>query len=370
MVASQPTNTSRRGSNGGVGLLQSALSGINPPTAPSALRQNTSPSAQKRLASARSPSPSANGPNKSRRTDTPTGPRAMAERHDRHAPSPGANQGGRSLIDRVGGHARRGNFNGGHGGLSHAQVSQIQAKIDGITGSQPNAMINLPQVAMPMNPPPMNFTMQEMMLMNWDMMRQMANTLGMLAPNAMGSVPPMGAFGMPQQVPGFVPPMGIPPQQGHGMMNRGSPNRGGGQMGGRGRGHSKPSGAPAQDSLATSTPSVAPGVPPAAAPPSAPPAQPISQQPARTPAQESAPTANYNLPLRPGTPSLCKYGLKCTNAQCRFSHPSPVATVESGVVLSTEFCTQGKDCKNKHCTLGHVSPSVITSKLRYYLPLI
>lgn len=280
----------------------------------------------------------------------------MLERSDRHAPPLNNNQGGRSLIDRVGGHARRGGINGNQGGLSHVQVSQIQAKIDGITGNQPNAMMNLPQGPVPMNGGPMNFTMQEMMMMNWDMMRQMANTLGMLAP--------MGGFGVQPQMPGFIPQMNMPPpqqQQSHGGMGRGAPNRGGGHLGGRGRGRGQPNQftVPTQDGPATSAPSTAPSIAPATAVPVT---HPTPQPPAPTPTQEAALIPGSNLPVRPSTPSLCKFGLKCTNPQCRYSHPSPVATAESGVVLSTEFCPQGRDCKNKHCTLGHVSPSVVNGK--------
>jgi hypothetical protein len=68
----------------------------------------------------------------------------------------------------------------------------------------------------------------------------------------------------------------------------------------------------------------------------------------------------YALPERPQSPTLCKFGTKCTNSQCRYSHPSPVATAESGVVLSTDACEKGKDCKDKDCIKSHVSPAVNT----------
>lgn len=64
-------------------------------------------------------------------------------------------------------------------------------------------------------------------------------------------------------------------------------------------------------------------------------------------------------PERPQSPTLCKFGLKCTNPVCRWSHPSPVATPESGVVLSNDPCENGKNCKDKDCIKAHVSPAVL-----------
>ena len=92
----------------------------------------------------------------------------------------------------------------------------------------------------------------------------------------------------------------------------------------------------------------------------------------------TAPKPAYVLPERPQSPTLCKFGIKCTNSQCRYSHPSPVATAESGVVLSTEACEKGKDCTDKDCIKSHVSPAVnhpgmlflhvSTRVVRTYLP--
>ncbi len=67
----------------------------------------------------------------------------------------------------------------------------------------------------------------------------------------------------------------------------------------------------------------------------------------------------YAVPERPQSPTLCKFGLKCTNPHCRYSHPSPVATPESGIVLSNDPCEKGKDCKDKDCIKAHVSPAVL-----------
>ena len=61
---------------------------------------------------------------------------------------------------------------------------------------------------------------------------------------------------------------------------------------------------------------------------------------------------------RPQSPTLCKFGTKCMNSQCCFSHPSPVAAAESGVVLSTDACEKGKDCQVKVFIKSHVSPVV------------
>lgn len=300
-----------RRSSGGANLLQAALSGVHPPTGPAVARPGVSTSlGQKRPASARSPSPS--GPNKTRRMDTPTGPRAMMDRSQGHQ---------KSLIDRVG-HLRRGNF-GGHAGLSPAQASHIQAKIDNITANPMSLMNGQP---MPMNGAPgMNFSFQEMMMMNMDLMRQMATTMGM-APQGgmMPMVPPFGfpQPGMPQpQLGPFGPGPQLFPGPPQGVDRGGAPGRGG-MAGGRG--------APSH------TPSVL---------------APVAPSP--------APAAVTPILERPSTPSLCKYGLKCTNPQCRYSHPSPVATAESGMVLSTEFCPQGKACKDKDCKMGHVSPSIV-----------
>ena len=272
---------------------------------------------------------------------------------DRPLGASNQHQNGRSLIDRVGPHSRRGG-GAGSGHLSPAQVSHIQAKIDGITGN-PGArhpMNGRGQVPMPVNagPPAMNISLQEMMVMNWDMMRQMANTIGMMAPPG-----PVGNFGYPQPHVGGIPPqqqMGgfqpgapsfIPGPHGRGGINRGgAPGQGG--MGGRGLGASPDQFVVPTQPEPLPAPTAIPALPVA---PPAPPAPPAPLVPL------------ISGPERPGTPSLCKYSLKCTNPQCRFSHPSPVATVESGVVLSTEFCPNGKDCIDKHCTFGHVSPSLV-----------
>ncbi|TFY58355.1 hypothetical protein EVG20_g8184, partial [Dentipellis fragilis] len=82
--------------------------------------------------------------------------------------------------------------------------------------------------------------------------------------------------------------------------------------------------------------------------------------------QAAAPA--FAVPDRPQSPTLCKFGLKCTNAHCRWSHPSPVATPESGMVLSNEACEQGKNCKDKDCIKAHVSPAAVNPQLAVEQP--
>ena len=91
---------------------------------------------------------------------------------------------------------------------------------------------------------------------------------------------------------------------------------------------------------------------------------------APTPTPPQPPRPSFAVPERPQSPTLCKFSLKCTNAQCRWSHPSPVATPESGVVLSNEPCEKGKDCKDKDCIKGHVSPAAVNPALGMCLWII
>ncbi|KAI6111970.1 hypothetical protein EDD16DRAFT_1694007 [Pisolithus croceorrhizus] len=306
---------------------------------------STSPSSQKRTASARSPSPTGHGPSKARKTDLPTGPRAMQN-----------NSAGRSLLDRVGGR---------NGNASFARNDEIQARIDAVTnGSAPDPAMMMPfqnGMEMVMNPGPL--MLQEMMMNQMALMAQMATSMGMLNP-ATGQM--MSANG------------GFPVQQGDMSMFAGGMNghtfgqnagssrgRGGATRGGRGRssgrgGHVGSSPAPPAISEAQletgtpihETPSPAPIAAPVPVPaPSAPSVPP-------TPATPQSQRIPYALPERPLSPTLCKFGTKCTNSQCRFSHPSPVATAESGVVLSTEACEKGMQCNDKDCIKSHVSPAV------------
>ncbi|KAJ8696930.1 hypothetical protein PTI98_006753 [Pleurotus ostreatus] len=310
---------------------------------------STATTGHKRSASARSPSPS--HPNKSRRTDLPTGPRAMQRDGSTNGPSHS-----RSLADRIGGPAHRSN---------HRQ-DEIQARIDNIVSNSngvpdgsnmmmgggfgggmgmPGAMGGGMDMGMA-NP----MMLQEMMMNQMALMAQMASSMGMMNPNPQ--------FGMPMQgMPGGE--MGMFPGGNMGGFQGPQPNghtgggreRGrGGWGGGRGRGGHLSSVEPhipeTNGATITEVPIVAPTPTPATVASSAA----VPPQPQRIP---------YALPERPQTPSLCKFGLKCTNAHCRYSHPSPVATPESGVVLSNEACENGKDCKDKDCIKAHVSPAVL-----------
>ncbi|KAI5121448.1 hypothetical protein M0805_009556 [Coniferiporia weirii] len=308
-----------------------------------------SQSGQKRSASARSPSPSGQ-PLKTRRMDLPTAPRAM---HGREG-------GGRSLLERVGGRSR----GGGHG------RDEIQARIDAVTNQGPGpgpeaAMMNngfnngMGGMMMPVgdmsaamgggmvNP----LVLQEMMMNQMALMAQMANNMGML--NNQNQF--MGPNGFPAMAGMNQDVQNVNHQQ------NGTPQRRGGGPAGRGRGRG---GSP-------SAQWVAPHVAESSATPAA-----GSATPTPAPALVAAPTPKpatalvpdgasatarpgFVPPERPQSPSLCKFGLKCTNALCRYSHPSPVATPESGVVLSNEPCEAGVNCVDKDCIKAHVSPAAV-----------
>ncbi|GAA5985744.1 hypothetical protein JCM11641_007200 [Rhodosporidiobolus odoratus] len=61
------------------------------------------------------------------------------------------------------------------------------------------------------------------------------------------------------------------------------------------------------------------------------------------------------LPSKPEKEDICKHGVDCTKAQCPFSHPSPVATKESGLVLSSAACEKQLKCEDADCPKSHVS---------------
>lgn len=52
------------------------------------------------------------------------------------------------------------------------------------------------------------------------------------------------------------------------------------------------------------------------------------------------------LPSKPTDEQICKHGVDCTKPACAFSHPSPVATKESGLVLSSEACEKQLKCED------------------------
>lgn len=291
----------------------------------------------KRTASARSPSPSGGQPAKTRRVDVPTGPRAMG--------------GGRSLLDRVGARQPRNNMH---------QRDDIQARIDAVTaqGSPGPPMMNgafnngmggmmmpTPEMAAAMSGGMVNpMMLQEMMMNQMALMAQMANSMGAL--QGMGN---MGQImnGMTPDAQNTNNQQNTPPHRRGGVPGRGG-RRGGGQGGAQWPApHANATNnAPSHLNASNTTPATieAPTPKPAAA--AAAPTT-VSQRPGFTP------------PERPQSPSLCKFGLKCTNALCRYSHPSPVATPESGMVLSKDFCENGVKCTDKDCVKGHVSPAAV-----------
>lgn len=170
---------------------------------------------------------------------------------------------------------------------------------------------------------PMMF--QEMMANQMAIMSQMAANMGMMQ----GGPPMMGPGG-----PGF----GFPNGHGQGPNINGRGGGRGGRGGGRGgnMGDRPPVGPPQQQQ------------------------QPFQQQPPQQIAAPQArppppPPAPLNVPTRPQSPTLCKFGMKCSNAACRYSHPS----AEGGLVLSSEYCEKGLECKDADCTKGHPSPAAV-----------
>ncbi|KAJ4483495.1 hypothetical protein J3R30DRAFT_3448938 [Lentinula aciculospora] len=320
-----PNDSSRRSSHPPRnGVYQQALSQVLPS------------SSQKRPASARSPSPS--HPNKLRRTELPTGPRAMY----RDGQSGTANS--RSLLDRVGGPVGGGQ-------------DEIQARIDTIVNTGDPMMtaggfpgmngMDMTAMAAGMANPMM---IQELMM---NQMALMAHFTGIMNPGQFGGFPMQGVI--PPEMAMMQQNMGA---NGFQAQSNGS-NRGRG-VGSRGRGGGgRGQGGQPSSSVTSKIEEVPSELPVSSMPVVAPTPSPVIQ----APVSDSTPTAHprpaYAVPERPQSPTLCKFGLKCTNAHCRWSHPSPVATVESGVVLSNDPCENGKDCKDKDCIKAHVSPATL-----------
>lgn len=302
--------------------------------------------AQKRTASMRSPSPQG-GPNKMpRRSDLPSGPRAMM-RED------GGNESGRgerrerprSLRDRMGGFANGTNNLGPNGPMS---------------GPPPNMMIGPGGFLGPMGPMPGPHGPMGMMGMDPSSMNQGALAEALMAQNHLlqnmmsmmqgGMVPTMQGMSGPMAPNGPNGPQ--VPSNGHGQ----GPQRG------RGRGRGGRGGAPVDGGhQAVSNGPNAP-VPAKVVAPTPP--TPVIQAPQQKTAVP-APTPS-ELPNRPLSPTLCKFGVNCTNSLCRYSHPSAAATQESGIVLSTEACSEGRFCKDKDCKLSH--PSSATGAPKSALP--
>jgi nuclear polyadenylated RNA-binding protein NAB2 len=333
----------------------------NPPTGPrgnaplyqQALSQalpNPSPTAQKRTASGRSPSPSGQNPNKSRRTDLPSGPRAMRDARQSGPSGP------RSLLERVGPRSAGNTFPRpdniqnnipGPGDIDLQAAMAAGFVPPGMNGMDMNAL-----AAAQMGPNPL--MLQEMMMNQMAMMAQMATSLGMMNPNPgqFGGFPmqpgaqDVGMYGGPGGFNG--PPVG------------GTPNRG--RAGGKGT-YSERARGDAASHLSITESLSSEGQPPPALQLVEAPAPTSTPTVAPTPATPQPTRPNFAVPERPQSPTLCKFSLKCTNPHCRWSHPSPVATPESGMVLSNEPCEQGKDCKDKDCIKAHISPAAVNPAL-------
>ncbi|KAI0079275.1 hypothetical protein K474DRAFT_1659330 [Panus rudis PR-1116 ss-1] len=309
---------------------------------------------------------------KSRRVDLPTGPRAMyREGHE------GAGGSSRSLLERVGPRGGQGH-NNNFPRDNQARIDSIQQRIDNITNGPPP-----PDMAMMMNAagfPPMNampgmdmnalaagmanpIMLQEMMMNQMALMSQMAGALGIMNP----APTPFMNGGFPVQPGMGGDANGFNASHVNGSDGRGR-GRGRGGFGGRGRGrggqpsnsgtlHTSETNANGTTSVPSATSEARPPQPIIAAP------TPVPAGNAPTVATSATTPSNtrpgFVPPERPQSPTLCKFGLKCTNALCRYSHPSPVATPESGVVLSNDPCENGKNCKDKDCIKAHVSPAVL-----------
>lgn len=68
------------------------------------------------------------------------------------------------------------------------------------------------------------------------------------------------------------------------------------------------------------------------------------------------------LPEKPTSAEICKFGIGCANKRCPYSHPSPVATESTGMVLRTESCPDGRGCKDADCPYSHISPAQVNGK--------
>ncbi|KZS88274.1 hypothetical protein SISNIDRAFT_552712 [Sistotremastrum niveocremeum HHB9708] len=277
-----------------------------------------------------SPSGIGGGPGKLRRVDAPDRPRAMRDTDAEGPSSAPVKTTGKSLLERVGGrqgYNNSGERGGRHGGFNRHHNNQNTPALS------PNAMPFVPggmgpempfnpmaagpgmmdpaaQMAMMMNLNPM--ALQEMMGANLAMMQQMSNMMGMMQmQQQQQQSPPLPT---PSNAPGQTP---VP----NGTANGAANANGGARLV-----HPRP--------------------------------QPHTSRPTAT----HQPQVPVTIPSRPPSPSLCKFATTCTNSHCRFTHPSPVATPESGVVLSSEICDKGRggsECNDKDCTKSHVGPAVI-----------
>jgi hypothetical protein len=199
---------------------------------------------------------------------------------------------------------------------------------------------------------------QELMM---NQMALMAQISGMMNPNQ------FGAQGF--QMQNMQGDMGMFP--GGGMNGaQGGRGRGSGR-GGRGAGRGRGRGAAPSSGITEVVDPVGQDAAEAQAPVEAPQAVVAAPIPVLAAAEAlSGQRVGFVAPERPQSPTLCKFSMKCTNPICRYSHPSPVATAESGMVLSNEACENGKDCKDKDCVKAHVSPAVLNPQGSYSIFLL
>lgn len=283
----------------------------------------------------------------------------------------------KSLIDRIGGQnvpGRNGNAPNGY------QHDEIQSRIDNIVNSSPEQGImmgggypgmagagGLDMSTMAGMANPMVF--QDILMNQMALMAQMTSIMNSGQYVGPGGFPMQGIPGDMAMFPGGMN-NGFQGQMNSNEMNGRGRGRGG-SRGGRGGGLNRGRGGSTTAAASSTTSKASESSP--ANDSSASHAIPIVAPAPVTPATSIAPTQlnppvpqrlGYALPERPQSPTLCKFSIKCTNAQCRFAHPSPVATAESGVVLSNEACERGKDCHDKDCIKGHVSPAVLNPQRR------
>ncbi|KAK9470388.1 uncharacterized protein V1510DRAFT_370306 [Dipodascopsis tothii] len=56
-----------------------------------------------------------------------------------------------------------------------------------------------------------------------------------------------------------------------------------------------------------------------------------------------------------GSTPLCKFGTRCTNPDCAFSHPTPANA--GALILKSEQCAAGAQCADPECDRSHPSPA-------------
>lgn len=339
-------------------------------------------------ASKRPRSPIDNGPS-SRKTprtsDLPDRPRAM--RDEKTQPIPVVEQvqsfsgdnrrNNRSLLERVGppsqrfgGNSQRPHVNDNNNfrGAPHQQpmFDPVQAQMDVVAAAQ-MGMAGFPMPMMTVD----QMQMQELIQSQAMMLNQMNQMMQQLAAANGGN-----------NSGGFNSALQGQSNQNAGAFGPGKDRGGASRGGGRGPvGHANGATAPAPAASAASAPAQAPHPTPAqkpvpatvasstspadsSIPLSAVTATPVVAPQPRTAAAAAAEVATGATPVgtypeRPGTPTLCKFSINCTNPMCRYSHPSPAATMESALVLSNDACEKGNKCDDKDCTKSHVSPATL-----------